>query len=354
MANDDEIWKQVGEKLKKVKVDTLSKYEELSNDGVMDLRRKFTNALYGFNEQKINIIPEDLKLNSGYTFFTRPMLDLRDKNIRNNRAMSDLMDTGEKSINRYIRCTLDPRLMYKPSLGIKSLLMDNKQCFIPLLTNTLKNISGGQDRAVPIFASKEGVRKEQYIMVDGTHEMNSAYEINVTFKAFAGNIVAKLFRYWCMSSTYYFEGMMDTYNDLKLAGELGYTTRIYRLVMDSTLTRVESIMYTGYSIPMSFPDGQLWDYNSEIPFSESTKEVQIVFKSSGFEVDDPMAIAQFNEHTAITNPDYARMVDGLDSGLVRVPKSLLGLYRFRTYPYINPDTRELEWYIPKSIILPAE
>lgn len=347
----DSPFKQVEDKLAKAKISNLKKFEELASMGNMDLSRRYTNAVYGFNQQKINILTDDLKLNSGFAFIVRPLLNLTDKNIRANRLLYDLLDKNELSISRLIRCTLDPRLMYNfARTGVQSPLIDNKQAFIPILTNTLKTISGGQDRVTPMFVSKEGVRKEQYIMVDGTYEVNSMYDINITFRNSESNLVLKLMRYWGLWQSLYFEGMVDNYNDFKLAGELPYTTRIYRLVMDSTLTRVESIMATGYSVLGNFTDGQMWDMNAEIPFDESNKELQFIFKSVGFMIDDPLLIKQFNETTAITNPEFGDMLDGKETSLVKIPRHLLSLYRFRGYPHINPDTRELEWYIPSDWI----
>ena len=349
MANNQ--FKEVEEKLAKSTIKSVSKFEELSAMGNMDLSRRQTNAVFGFNQQKINIIAEDLRLNSGYAFFVRPLLNLMDKNIRMNRIMGDLLDEDELSINRIVRCTLDPRLMYNYSkTGIKSALIDNEQAFIPILTNALKTISGGQDRVTPIYVSKEGVRKEQYFLVDGTFEINGQYEINATFRNSDGNIIGKLMRYWCMWNSFFFEGMVDNSLDYKLAGEIPYTTRVYRLVMDSTLTRVECIMASGYSVPVNFTDGQLFDMNTEIPFSDSNKELQYVFKSVGYMVDDPILIAQFNETTAVVNPEFGKLIDGKETSLVKIPRHLISIYRYRGYPYINPDTRELEWYIPEDWI----
>lgn len=348
---EDLPFADVEKKLANAKVSDLKKFEEIAGNGSMDLSRRYTNAIFGFNQQKINIITDDLRLNSGYVFMVRPLLNLTDKNIRANRILYDLLDKNDLSISRIIRCTLDPRLMYNyDKTGIKSALIDNKQAFIPIVTNSLKTISGGQDRVTPMFVSKEGVRKEQYIMVDGTYEINGQYDINITLRNSEGSLIMKLFKYWALWQSLYFEGMVDNYNDFKLAGELPYTTRIYRLVMDSTLTRVEAIMSSGYSILGNFADGQMFDMNSEIPFQDSNKELQFIFKSVGYIIDDPILIKQFNETTAVTNPEFGDMIDGKTTSLVKIPRHLLGLYKNRGYPYIHPDTRELEWYIPKDWI----
>ncbi len=130
MANNDQF-KEVESKLAKSTIKSVSKFEELSAMGNMDLSRRYTNAVFGFNQQKINILSEDIRLNSGFAFFVRPLLNMVDKNIRMNRIMYDLLDKNELSINRIIRCTLDPRLMYNyHKTGIKSALIDNEQAFI--------------------------------------------------------------------------------------------------------------------------------------------------------------------------------------------------------------------------------
>ena len=95
----DKKFEDVINRLEKTKVETFDKFTELHGAGEVDLSRRYTNSLFGINQMKINMLTDDLRLNSGYVFFTRPMLNLTDKNIRNNRILGNLLDQRELSIN---------------------------------------------------------------------------------------------------------------------------------------------------------------------------------------------------------------------------------------------------------------
>jgi hypothetical protein len=61
------------------------------------------------------MVPLALQLNKdcyGITFFTKPQLNLRDDNCRRDRKFSRLLTMNDKSIQRIVRCTLDPRLLF--------------------------------------------------------------------------------------------------------------------------------------------------------------------------------------------------------------------------------------------------
>ena len=132
------------------------------------VRKAASNMLYGLDAIEANPPVGYNRDYKGFTFFTRPLLNLSTLNVANNRDMIDLLTTNERSINRYVRMMLDPRLAVDKKLGGSELtcpLVDNKQAFIPILSNNLVSISGFPDLNLPTYTSDEGIRREQWTMV---------------------------------------------------------------------------------------------------------------------------------------------------------------------------------------------
>jgi hypothetical protein len=83
-------------------------YRQVSNLGALD--QAITNSLYGINHQDVpSRIPHN-KEHRGYVFFTRPQLNLSTGNLRNVRALNPFLTKEPLSVQRFARCTLDPRL----------------------------------------------------------------------------------------------------------------------------------------------------------------------------------------------------------------------------------------------------
>ena len=63
----------------------------------------------------------------------------------------------------------------------------------------------------------------------------------------------------------------------------------------------------------------------------------------GVDYFDDILVKEFNEVVAIFNPDMED--DKRDSQMMPIPWSMIQALNHRGYPYINPKTSELEWYI---------
>lgn len=309
-----------------------------------------TNNIYGFNHRQMpNPIPIN-KDHYGLTFFTRPQLNFNSSNIRNVRTLLPLITEQEMSYQRVIRCTLDPRLIAgwgsSSNEGLKCPLMDNKQAFIPLLTNHLVSISGWQDIIVPTFSAREGAYKEGYSMVDGTALNYTTYDIVANFRNSRGDPITNLFYYWSHYSTHVFEGRIIPYPDFIVSNSIDYNTRIYRLVLDSNKRFVQKIAATGASFPVAVPIGSSFDYSNDKPYNDSNSEISIPFRSMGAIYNDDILIFAFNKTVSIFNPDMRE--DARNGNMVLVPREYLELFNNRGYPYIDPDTYELQWWVDRS------
>lgn len=372
-----------------------------------------TNNLYGINHQNIKgVIPED-RDSQGLVFFTRPCLNLTTANIRNVRQMYSLLTNNNKSIHSYVRCMLDPRthlnnpymlnggnrpedwasspfleysnkydkrdkeiddLLTEESLNnlVKSFpnnellklksyqnylnpkpkscpFVDEHLAFIPLLTNTIKSLKGWPDPVLPNFTSKEGVRKEQWGIGDGTMEIYNAFDLDAQFRNIRDKPTLLLFETWVRYISLVFEGMMDPYFDFLIENEIDYNTRIYRLVLDESKTFVKMISACGAAFPMAIGIGSYFDYDDEQKYNTSNRDLSIRFQCFGAMYNDDILVKEFNETVGIFNPAVKAMLRnrGNDS-LVEIPNNLLHLFNNRGYPVIDPATMQLKWFINKN------
>jgi len=301
------------------------------------------NNLYGINHQKVKTLIPENKDSYGLAFFTRPQLNLSRTNLRNLRKFYSFLGKMPASTVRYVISTLDPELHYK---NVTTPLVDPNMAFIPLLTNTLKSMSGWADEVLPTFTSKEGVRREQWSIGDGTTDIFDAQDIECVFRNIKDEPITMMFHLWTNYIAGVFEGMLSPYMDMILANEIDYNTRIYRLVTDESGLIVKKIAATGASFPVNNPIGKFFDFNEGIKYSDQTKDINIRFRSMGMMYNEDILIKEFNMASGIFNPD---MRDGVIKGnLQKIPRELLMAFNNRGYPYINTDTLELEWYINTS------
>ena len=335
----------------KIIVDSLDKFVETSQP-FGSIEKAIGNSLYGLNHRKIKgVLPEN-KDDQGYTFFTRPQLNLTTANIRNYRHFYSLLTTKEKSVHRYIRSMLDPKLK---ASGVSSPLMDNENSFIPVLTNTLKSISGWPDVVNSSFTSKSGVRKEQYNMVDGIVDIYGSFDLDVTFNNMKEEPLTLLFDTWLHYMSAVFEGILTPYKSFITENELDYNTRIYRIVLSTDKKYVKKIAATGASYPINIPTGKFFDANDERPFSDQTKDVTIRFKCIGAMYNDDILIKEFNDSVGIFSKPMRDLNAYFDSAgadqtvtkyssMQKIPNNLLGKLNYRGYPRIDTQTFEMQWW----------
>lgn len=309
------------------------------------IERAGTNALYGINHENLSApIPEN-RDSYGYVFFTRPQLNLTGTNLRNVRRLYDYLTTNELSVQRYVRCMLDPRLHYA---NISTPLVDANLAFIPVLTNTIKTMSGWPDIVLPTFTSKEGARREQLSMGDGSIDIYDKFTIDCTFRNFKDEPISMMIMLWLTYIANVFEGMMSPYTTMIVENEIDYNTRIYRLVMDESKRFVKKIAATGASFPINDPTGRMFDFNSGVKYNDQNRDINIRFECNGAMYNDPILVMEFNKTVGIFNPKVLELSGGGGGSLEKIPEELKLAFNNRGYPYINPKTLELEWYVDTS------
>lgn len=323
-----------------------------------------TNNVYGINHRQTPLPIPMNKDHYGLTFFTRPQLNFQRANLKHSRIMHKLLTTKSMSSHRLIRCTLDPRLHgggYKGfdndshddgnDNNVTCPLLDPEMAFIPILTNSLNTISGWKDIVSQTFNSKPGVYREEYSMVDGVTVDYSAYDLTASFRNSRGDIITSMFYYWAHYQSLVFEGTLVPYPDFIVENEIDYNTRIYRLTLDPSKTKVQHMAACGAAFPIAAPVGGIFDYSNDKPYNDVNSDIQIPFRAMGFICDDDILIRAFNQTvSAFKKEMYTDRADTPPgSQMKKIPMNLLTLFNNRGYPRIDPSTYELEWYIDTDI-----
>lgn len=304
----------------------------------------------------------------GYIFTTRPDLNLSTSNIMTERKMAPLLTDKEDSLMRAIRMILSPRLAANGGITgknaflypgyaegiprdlgkITSRLINPKYPFIAISDNTVKSLTGWPSNQLGIRSTNPGILKEVHIMADAPATYNGEYSLSLSAYSMKGNPVLYLYYYWILyiGFIYYQTYGLMPWPEYLANGRLDYTCRIYRLIMDESKTYVTEMAATGYAIPRSIDIGPVFDYQSpsENPRPYMDRTVDIEFACSGAIYMDEILIQQFNNTVKLFN--YA--MSQKEKVYKKVEKQYLGIFNNECYPWINPVTRELEWWIEKE------
>lgn len=326
----------------------------LQSTAIGSIDKAVGNNLYGFNHnQTSSAIPANRE-QQGFVFFVRPQLNLQHDNIANSRKFMPLAsDVSDTTIHRFVRTTLDPRLMTGYKFGnnvippIESPLTNNAMAFIPVLTNNALTVSGWPDPVVPIWESKAGRYNESYAQVDGMVENFSQFTIDVTFRNTIADPILYMFYIWTLYTQYVFSGKFVPYPDFITDNRMDYNTRIYRVRLDRNRQKVTKIISTGPAIPVASSVGQFGDMNFEEVLSLSTKDIAIRFQCGGIEIFDDILVFEFNETVRIFQPMMGD--DARDGSMVLIPRSLSHVFQHRAYPRINPSNHNMEWWVEQDL-----
>lgn len=340
----------------------------LQSTAVGSIDKAITNNLYGINHEQLPSAVPSSKERQGYLFLVRPQLNLQLDNIRNSRkfmplatdqsSVSDrdgnqLIRDGSTTIHRFVRTTLDPRLMAGYKIGqrtfnpLKCPLVNNEMAFIPILTNNVITSSGWPDLTIPLFTSKQGLFNESVSFADGLVEHYEQGTIDCTFRNTISDPILYMFYIWTLYMSYVFKGKFVPYLDFITNNRIDYNTRLFRIRMDRNRYKVTKIMSTGPALPMAASVGEFGDLNIDQIFSEANKDITIRFQYTGFEIFDDILILEFNKIVEMFKSD---MKDGnRQNKMIIVPRSISYMFQHRAYPRINPENHVMEWWVDRSL-----
>lgn len=320
----------------------------IQNIGMSPRDRSIEDSFKGLNITGRNNAISLNTENHGYTFFTRPLLNLSDENCMVDRRLSQVLNPNALSIERNVRAYLDPRAHQNEAKGTSWCPgVDPLNPFIPILSNNLISLTGWEDFTINLASTTPGIYRDVMSYVDDVPYQYNTFDLQATFRNIAGDPISWLFYIWLVYMGLSNEGRTMPYTDLVMLNEYDANTRIYRLVMDSTRTYVTRIAACGAALPMNAPTGQIMNFTgdgSETPFQTANDQLNFSFRCMGMTIYDHILIYEFNDLVETFNP---LMRDENRGRLTRkLAQSEKQFFNFRSpYPHINPATMELEWHV---------
>ncbi len=291
----------------------------------------------------------------GYVFFTRPRLNLSYDNLASVRMFSTLMNPDNRSLPRAIRATLDPvGARRQDEKSAKSLLIDDENIFIPMLSNNLLTLNGWPDPTVDTFTSKQGHYREEFAIVDGFARNFSTFELSATFRNIVDDPISKLFHFWTQYMAYVHEGVFTPYPEAIMDNEVDYDTRIYRVLLNSQRTHVTEIAAIGAGFPTINNLGQRFNFDVERPLNIENNTVNATFKCMWVDYNDPITVQEFNQAVRLFNigmrDDIRNAPIKLANGATTTYYTQLSppeyeLFECIGYPRIDPRTMEFQWWV---------
>lgn len=322
--------------------------------GIGSLDKAIGLNQYGFNfNQAPTQVPRN-KEQPGFVFFTRPQLNMQGDNIRNVRQFYNLMNNNPLSKERFIRCSLDPRLgagytyLNTQAPSILCPTMDNENAFISILTNNCMTLTGWPEEVMTFQRSKEDVYRGTHSQAQGVHMINSSYTLSATFRNTLNNPIINMMHYWivymsCVTTL----GTLRPYPDMEAMDYKDYNTRIYHITLDAQGETVTGIYATGGAAPSSNSVSQYADYNRAAPIVDTNKDFTISFECDGMLINDPILFYTFNKVVGAFCPGMRDEHRG--SSMVRVRKLDRLVFRGTLYPRIDPQTSKFETWAYKDI-----
>jgi len=336
----------IAEIIKKIDYDSVpdAVVQVFQTTSLGELDAAIGNSFYGINHRQQPAAVPINKDTFGLTFFTRPKFNLATENLNLARQLTALLTTKEESVQRAIRNTLDRELVKH---GIRCPFVDNQQAFIPLLSNHLVSMSGWPDVKADTYVAPDGAYKQTWGMVDGVAQDYSAYDITADFRNMPGSPITLLFFTWIHYMSLIYQGILVPHYENIIENEIDYQTRIYRLTMDASKTVVTGIAACGAALPVSAPMGAMFNFSTEKPYNDAHDTMSINFRCFGALYMYDMLIYEFNRTVQLFNDTMKNRYR--ESMYRRVDAEFLEIFNNRGYPRINPNTYELEWWVPKDI-----
>lgn len=293
----------------------------------------------------------DNYLRTGYTFITRPELNLTDYNLKQDRIMNLLNTMDPSTIKFAIRAYLDTRFMRKHiNAVVHCPYIDYRNPFFTILTNNLVSFSGGPQYTLETATEEPGYFGESQSVVIGSDSYYKPFDLNLEFVDPIGGPIDAIIKFWtryCELVTQ--KGVMIMYPDQIGERVLNYTVSIYRFIMDPSFRYIKKwAKYTG-CVPVSRPGASVFDYGPGDVYVDSLRKFNIGFRclSGVVDEDDPIVIEEFNMLVERYFPLIRSLrksgngVGTMDRGLVAEGESLdtaiteLGLTRNPLLPEFN-------------------
>jgi hypothetical protein len=306
-------------------------------------------------------------MNYGYTFITRPRLNMSTGNLMAHPVTALLGDCDRRSVAFMIRMLLDTRASsprgqklfnredVKEDSDLRTCasnsgLLDVYNPFFTPLCNGLTGISGWPDFNLEAATMGEDFHSGDFTFIKGCDFQLRTTELTLEFMDVQGSIILSCIFYWCLMMALQAKGVCEAYPDDIYLQRLNYTVSIYRFITDSTRRKILWWSKATGCFPKSAPIGRLFDVsNGEVTIS-AAKAFSVPFTANVVEYNNPGILYDFrrllrNYNTDFDNESAWTVVPDLESNT----NSIIPDYNFIGLPDILGSERykraglELVW-----------
>ena len=322
--------------------------------GRSPITKAFSRSSYGLDITSRTTIPlPSNKVSQGVVFYTRPLLNLTTSNLLADRATTPYSTDVKMSYLRMARALLDP-IAARSDNPITSPLVDEKNPFIPILSNYQLSMSGWPDINLNVHVSKEGLLKQQWSMYDTYNKYYGAWEMSTTYKNVSGDPVGSLMELWAGYGVGVYMDEMKPRISSIIEDNIDYQTAIYRMTLSLDNRIINDIAKT-IAFPTAITIGNNFNMSRDTHLAETGDQIDVPWQCIGAEYNDPILMREFNATVIMFNPEMRDQLRPVN--YVFVPLKYRQLFNHISYPYINLDTNELQWWVSKALfeeLLPEE
>lgn len=337
------------------------------DQGVGDPETPSYNLHYGPNLLGTgDLVPGNTSL-PGFWFFTKPNLNLTKENISSVPRLQYLSEEDPNSLGATIRSLLMPKSFRhgKAGLarGVRANAVNDDYPFIPFLSTTLESMTGWPDEVTEFFMSNPGMKKEVYGWVDSPTDFYEEFTLTGTFIAKRGNPHYWFFNGLDQYAKHVGNGSIHPLPESENEFELDYNLSFYLLITDSTKKYLQMIARPGGGMIIEGnPSGAEFNFQRDQVFNKENAQYSIPFKGFGLACNDPRTVDDFNTLVRMFKTPMAAVMARSDTNtddyrgsmlvgdMVYITDDYRGLFQFTsTYPFINPATSEIEWWVPKDV-----
>lgn len=256
----------------------------------------YQTILSQFDRYGANTLPPNHEV-AGYTFITRPKLNLSTTSLRQDRVLSILDSADPGSLLFAIRCYLDTNYANRKDVSPLSLLcpfFNKASPFLIPLSNNLVSVAGWPDPVLETETTTGGFFSEDFTMVKGSDRLSRTYDITLTFRDIQGGFIIFLLYFWLRFIELVVRGDTVAYPEDVAARRICYTCSIYRFVMDPSRRFITKWAKATGCFPRTVPIGNFLNFGERENFIHSAMQYSIPFTANKVEIMDPIIFRDFN------------------------------------------------------------
>lgn len=296
------------------------------------------------DRHKVNLTIPNLET-TGYTFITRPKLNLSTPSVRMDPVLETLDTEGietSMSLAHALRCLLDTKYARsRESNSSANAFFNVESPFLIPAMNMLQSSSGWPDFILDTETTNVGYHGEDQTFPTGSDFLNKSYDLTLSFREIGGGVIMALFLYWVYWIALVKKNIVSAYPEDIAAKRYCYTCSIYRFIMDPSRRTITKFAKATGCFPVAVPIGASFNFSEDEHTLSSNSSITINFKANHIEYMNPEIFMDFNTVVQRYGPR------GFRSNYVPLDQS--ATYNYLGIPYVE-NMNQLVFYAPPSSI----